>query len=67
MAVGMRGLGRADVLVDGRSVPLRGSKPRGVLAMLALRANRTVAADELIAAEVPTSSARTPAIRPPAT
>src|SRR5215207_11525270 len=48
LAVEIRVLGRVDVLVDGRSLPLRGSKPRGVLAMLALRANRTVAADELI-------------------
>ena len=48
MAVEIRVLGRVDALVDGRSLPLRRNKPRAVLAMLALRANRTVAADELI-------------------
>ena len=48
MAVEIRVLGRVDVLVNGRSLPLRGSKERGVLAMLALRANRTVSTDELI-------------------
>jgi WD40 repeat protein/DNA-binding SARP family transcriptional activator len=41
-------LGRVDLLIDGRAVPLGGSKQRAVLAMLALRANRTVSADELI-------------------
>jgi DNA-binding SARP family transcriptional activator/WD40 repeat protein len=41
-------LGRVDLLIDGRTVPLGGSKQRAVLAMLALRANRTVSADELI-------------------
>jgi DNA-binding SARP family transcriptional activator len=35
-------------LIDDRVVPLGGSKQRAVLAMLALRANRTVGADELI-------------------
>ena len=48
MAVEIRVLGRVDAIVDGRSLPLRGGKQRAVLAMLALRANRTVAADELI-------------------
>ena len=41
-------LGRVDALADGRAIALRGSKQRAVLAMLALRANRTVSADELI-------------------
>jgi WD40 repeat protein/DNA-binding SARP family transcriptional activator len=62
LAVEIRVLGRVDALVDGRSLVLRGSKPRGVLAMLALRANRTVAADELIdglwADHPPTSAAK---------
>jgi DNA-binding SARP family transcriptional activator len=48
MAVEIRLLGRVDALVNGRPLPLRGSKQRGVLAMLALRANRTVSADDLI-------------------
>jgi DNA-binding SARP family transcriptional activator len=48
VAVEIRVLGRVDALVAGRSLPLRRSKQRGVLAMLALRANRTVSADELI-------------------
>ena len=48
MAVEIRLLGRVDALIDGRSLPLRGSKLRGVLAILALRANRTVGADDLI-------------------
>jgi DNA-binding SARP family transcriptional activator len=48
MAVEIRLLGRVDALVDGQPLPLRGSKQRGVLAMLALRANRTVSADDLI-------------------
>src|SRR5918994_3389433 len=48
MAVEIRVLGRVDALVDGQALPLGGSKQRAVLAMLALRANRTVAADELI-------------------
>ena len=48
MAVEIRVLGRVDALVDGRVLPLRGSKQRAVLAMLALRANRTVSADSLI-------------------
>ena len=48
MAVEIRVLGRVDALADGRALRLRGSKQRAVLAMLALRANRTVGADELI-------------------
>jgi DNA-binding SARP family transcriptional activator len=48
MAVEIRVLGRVDALVDGRALPLGGSKQRAVLAMLALRANRTVSAEELI-------------------
>jgi DNA-binding SARP family transcriptional activator len=48
MAVEIRLLGRVDAIVDGRSLPVRRRKQRAVLAMLALRANRTVAADELI-------------------
>ena len=41
-------LGGVDAYVDGRQLALGGSKQRAVLAMLALRANRTVSADELI-------------------
>ena len=48
MALEIRVLGRVDALVDGRSLPLREGKQRGILAMLALRANHTVSADELI-------------------
>src|SRR5918995_3144279 len=48
MAIEIRVLGRVDALADGRSLALSGRKQRAVLAMLALRANRTVAADELI-------------------
>ena len=48
MATEIRVLGRVDVLVNGWPLPLGGSKQRGVLAMLALRANQTVSADELI-------------------
>jgi DNA-binding SARP family transcriptional activator/WD40 repeat protein len=48
MAVEIRLLGRVDALIDGRSVPLRRRKQRAVLAMLALRANRTVGTDDLI-------------------
>jgi len=48
MAVEIRVLGGVDALVDGRALPLKGSKQRAVLAMLALRANRTVSAGELI-------------------
>src|ERR671911_2344354 len=48
MAVEIRVLGRVDAIVDGQSLPVKGGKQRAVLAMLALRANRTVAADDLI-------------------
>jgi WD40 repeat protein/DNA-binding SARP family transcriptional activator len=48
VALKIRVLGRVDALVDGRSLPLGARKQRAVLAMLALRANRAVAADELI-------------------
>ena len=48
LAIEIRVLGRVDALVDGRSLPLKEGKQRGVLAILALRANRTVSADELI-------------------
>src|SRR5918995_2910508 len=48
MAVEIRVLGRVDAIVDGRSLPVKGGKQRAILAMLALRANRAVAADELI-------------------
>jgi DNA-binding SARP family transcriptional activator len=44
----IRVLGRVDALVDGRPLPLGGSKQRAILAMLALRANRTVSVDDLI-------------------
>jgi WD40 repeat protein/DNA-binding SARP family transcriptional activator len=47
MAVEIRVLGRVDAIVDGRSLPLGRRKQRAVLAMLALRANRAVGADEL--------------------
>jgi hypothetical protein len=42
MAVEIHMLGRVDAIADCRSLPLRGGKQRAVLAMLALRANRTV-------------------------
>ena len=48
MALEIKVLGRVDAFIDGRSLPLGGSKQRAVLAILALRANRTVAMDELI-------------------
>ncbi len=48
MALEIKLLGRVDVLIDGQELPLGGSKQRAVLALLALRANRTVGADELI-------------------
>jgi DNA-binding SARP family transcriptional activator len=48
VALEIRVLGRVDALVGGHALPLGGSKQRAVLAMLALRANRTVSADELI-------------------
>ena len=48
MAFEIKVLGRVDLLIDGQTVTLGGSKQRAVLAMLALRANRTLSADELI-------------------
>ena len=48
VALEIRVLGRVDALVDGHPLPLGGSKQRAVLAILALRANHTVSADELI-------------------
>jgi WD40 repeat protein/DNA-binding SARP family transcriptional activator len=48
VALEIRVLGRVDAHIDGQALPLGGSKRRAVLAMLALRANRTVAADDLI-------------------
>jgi DNA-binding SARP family transcriptional activator/WD40 repeat protein len=41
-------LGPVEASADGRSLPLGGPKPRAVLAMLAIEANRTVTADHLI-------------------
>src|SRR3954451_6350424 len=41
-------LGPIEAHVDGRQVPLGAAKQRAVLAMLALRANSTVSADELM-------------------
>ncbi|MEK6328623.1 MAG: BTAD domain-containing putative transcriptional regulator [Actinomycetota bacterium] len=41
-------LGGVDAYVDGRALPVGGTKQRALLAMLTLRANRTVSADELI-------------------
>jgi DNA-binding SARP family transcriptional activator/WD40 repeat protein len=48
MDVEIRVLGRVDASIDGRPLPLRRRKQRAVLALLALRVNRTVSADELI-------------------
>jgi DNA-binding winged helix-turn-helix (wHTH) protein len=48
MAFEVRLLGSVEALADGRSLSLGGSKQRSVVAMLALRANRTVSADDLI-------------------
>src|SRR3954454_52334 len=41
-------LGPLEARVYGRPMPLAAAKQRAVLAMLALRANRTVSADELM-------------------
>ncbi len=43
----LRLLGPVEASADGRPVPLGAAKQRAVLAMLALRANRPVPADEL--------------------
>jgi DNA-binding SARP family transcriptional activator/WD40 repeat protein len=48
VALEIKVLGGVDALIDGEAVALGGSKQRAVLAMLALRANRAVTADELI-------------------
>ncbi|HEX2468698.1 MAG TPA: BTAD domain-containing putative transcriptional regulator [Solirubrobacterales bacterium] len=48
MAFEVRLLGSVEALADGRSLSLGGSKQRSVVAMLALRANRTVSTDDLI-------------------
>src|SRR5215207_8807108 len=44
----IRLLGPVELLVDGASVPVAGTKLRAVLAMLALEANRPVSTDRLI-------------------
>jgi DNA-binding SARP family transcriptional activator len=46
--VEFRLLGSFDVVVDGRSVPLGGTKQRALLAILAIHANEVVPADRLI-------------------
>src|SRR3954453_20490420 len=43
-------LGSLEVRADGRAVPLGGVKPRAVLAVLALHANRPVSAERLAVA-----------------
>ena len=48
VALEIRILGGVDALVDGEPVPLAGRKQRGVLAILALHANHTVSADDLV-------------------
>ena len=48
MAFELRLLGSVEALVDGHSLSLGGSKQRGVIAMLALHANRTLSGDQLI-------------------
>ena len=48
MAFEVRLLGCVEALVDGRCLCLGGSKQRGVIAMLALHANRTLSGDQLI-------------------
>ena len=47
MPLEIRLLGSVEALVDGHSLALGGSKQRGVVAMLALNANRTLSGDEL--------------------
>src|SRR5438270_5677755 len=41
-------LGPLEALDDGREIRLQGTKPRALLAVLLMRANQVVAADELI-------------------
>ena len=48
MAFEVRLLGSVEALVDGHSLALGGSKQRSVVALLALHANTTLSADELI-------------------
>src|SRR5687767_431574 len=48
MAFEVRLLGSVEALVDGHSLALGGSKQRSVVALLALKANTTLSADELI-------------------
>ncbi len=48
MAFEVRLLGSVEALVDGHSLALGGSKQRSVVALLALNANTTLSADELI-------------------
>ncbi len=48
MAIEVRLLGSVEALVDGHSLALGGSKQRSVVALLALNANTTLSADELI-------------------
>ena len=48
MAFEVRLLGSVEALVDGHPLALGGSKQRSVVAMLALQANTTLSADELI-------------------
>jgi DNA-binding SARP family transcriptional activator len=46
--VEFRLLGSFDVVVDGRSVPLGGTKQRALLAILAIHADEVVPAERLI-------------------
>ena len=48
MAFEVRLLGSVEALVDGHSLALGGSKQRSLVALLALHANTTLSADELI-------------------
>src|SRR3954452_17828908 len=56
-------LGPLEMRADGRSVPLGAAKPRAVLAVLALHANRPVSAERLAVAlwgeDVPPSAVKT--------
>src|SRR5215210_5147880 len=56
-------LGPLEVRADGRSVPLGGAKPRAVLAVLALHANRPVSGERLAVAlwgeDVPPGAVKT--------
>jgi DNA-binding SARP family transcriptional activator len=56
-------LGPLEVRADGRTVPLGGAKPRAVLAVLALHANRPVSAERLAVAlwgeDAPPSAVKT--------